>query len=167
MLSDQQRLSLDAEAQALFEEYERILNSTEFNGQNLLNGSAGSFTLQAGFGENGELDADIREGETTTGDIVEGLGTYTSNVRAFGSGGALQDGPTFLVGDINNDGIDDIVAIKARQNSGTTVLTEFGFFLGEDGGTSFVLDDTASYSTTFIGVLTRCNDKCFLQRRAW
>lgn len=162
VLSDGQRSALDLEAQSLFEEYERILSSTEFNGQNLLNGTIGSVALQAGFGGNGVLNALIREGETTVGSVTEGLGTYTDNVRSWGANVNVVEAPTFLVGDLNNDGIKDIVALKAVQPVIGTIRTQIAFFLGEDGGTTFTLDDTATFDSTYTGVLTDVSIKANL-----
>jgi flagellin len=44
-----QRTALDTEAQALSKEYARILSTTKFNGQNLLDGSVSQLMLQAGY----------------------------------------------------------------------------------------------------------------------
>lgn len=159
VLSETQRAALDLEAQTLFEEYERILNTTEFNGLNLLNGAFGSFTLQGGFGESGELDAVLRQGETTSDYVFEGLGMYTDYNRNWGGNTNIIASPTFLVGDLNNDGIDDIVAMKARASAPGQITTEVGFFLGEDGGTAFVLDDSATYISHYTGALSAVNIK--------
>ncbi len=47
-LSDDQRTALNQEFQALKSELDRVSNTTEFNGQQLLSGNGSSFSLQAG-----------------------------------------------------------------------------------------------------------------------
>lgn len=159
-ISETQRNSLNQEAQALFAEYERILNTTEFNGQNLLNGNFGTLTLQGGFGENGELGATIREGSIQQTTQESGLGTYTANHIGFGGSTSIVFGPEFLVNDFNNDGIDDIIAIKARDTAPGNLRVEIGFFLGDEDG-NFSLDDAfgsnIGYSGTLLGVNIQAN----------
>lgn len=57
--SSVQRAALDGEAQALWNEYTRITETTEFNGISLLNGSASNIDLQAGRGEQAVLSGGI------------------------------------------------------------------------------------------------------------
>ncbi len=52
-LSNVQRKSLDQEAQSLRDEYLRIIQSTEFNGRQVLTSEYGTLRLQAGFGIDG------------------------------------------------------------------------------------------------------------------
>src|SRR5690606_10496459 len=59
VLSNTQRESLDLEAQALSEEYNRIIETTTFNQLALLNPSLGNLTLQAGIGEDATLSIDL------------------------------------------------------------------------------------------------------------
>lgn len=55
-IGQQERKFLDVEFQQLVEEIDRIANSTEFNRVPLLNGSASSFEIQVGTGNNPKLD---------------------------------------------------------------------------------------------------------------
>ena len=57
--TDSQREALDAEAQALAEEFSRIAESTEFNDMDLLNGDTQSISLQAGMGSYATLFSEI------------------------------------------------------------------------------------------------------------
>lgn len=124
--SDQQRKSLDSEAQALRNEYFRIANATSFNGLKLLDGSVGSgVRLQLGFGANGS--------------ILAGVGG-TIGAGSFGGGGTFAGLASDLVsGDFNGDGITDIASVQASTlsvrfgdgNGGFNSLRTFA--IGQDG----------------------------------
>lgn len=75
-LSDTQRSALDQEFQSLKGELDRISNTTEFNGQQLLSGSGGSFDLQVG--ENGGSDSQITL--NTTGVSSSSLGLSGASI---------------------------------------------------------------------------------------
>ncbi len=102
--STQQREVLDLEAQALRGEFNRIAQSTSFNGINILSGEAGTITLQVG---------------------KDGTANSVLSLENFGLGRAVSDG-TFgtaaitpitgrpiriRTGDFDNDGYDDIFSI--------------------------------------------------------
>jgi flagellin len=55
-IGDTERQYVDKEIQQLKSEVDRIANSTEFNGQKLLNNSAPPLEIQVGIGNNSELD---------------------------------------------------------------------------------------------------------------
>jgi flagellin len=55
-IGDNERQYVDKEIQQLKSEVDRIANSTEFNGQKLLNNSAPPLDIQVGIGNNAELD---------------------------------------------------------------------------------------------------------------
>src|SRR5262249_54581918 len=59
VLSSTQRTTINSEAQALVAEYSRILATTTFNGQTLLNGSLANLTIQAGYGTSGTLSLSL------------------------------------------------------------------------------------------------------------
>lgn len=75
-LSDQQRLALDNEFQALSGELDRISQTTEFNGQQLLS-SDSNFTLQVGTDSSESSQISLR----LPGVSSEGLG-ITANLRS-------------------------------------------------------------------------------------
>ena len=156
IFSQSQRGALDLEAQRLFDEYQRILNTTEFNGLNLLDGTAPSIDLQAGYGESGTLEADILENSVQTVNQTVGLGTYTNNVIPFGTNPAT-DGPGFIVADFDLDGIDDIVAIKNTDLGGGTLRTSVAFFLGNSTGTGYTAIEQQSFDTNYSGILLGSN----------
>ena len=58
-LSDAQRGALDEEAQALSDEYLRIVQTAEFNGQQVLSSEFGELRLQAGYGLRGGVASEL------------------------------------------------------------------------------------------------------------
>ncbi|HCM38874.1 MAG: flagellin [Bdellovibrionales bacterium GWC1_52_8] len=75
-----ERRFLDVEFQQLLEEIDRIANSTEFNGTNLLNGSASTFEIQVGTKNNPLIDR-IRLFDANSADVnVVALGLNLTNV---------------------------------------------------------------------------------------
>lgn len=75
-LSDSQRSALNQEYQSLKSELDRVSNTTEFNGQQLLSGSGGSFDLQVG--EDGSSSSQITL--NTTGVSSSSLGLEGSDI---------------------------------------------------------------------------------------
>jgi flagellin-like hook-associated protein FlgL len=109
--SNRQRSSLDAEAQALAKEFSRIARSTEFNGVGLFDGSIGNgLRLQLGYGVDGSIN-------TSVGGA---LGTGKFNPRSIiGTGGEASGG---ALGDLNGDGILDMVTADAADNTVSIML---------------------------------------------
>lgn len=105
--SARQRRALDAEAVALTNEYNRIVSSTSVNGYSLL-GATGStqISIQAGFGEGESLS--IAFGDPLMDSI--GDGTFGSRITfALASAGRLD------IGDLNNDGSQDLIVLTPTQ----------------------------------------------------
>ena len=95
-----QRMALDSEAQALSDEYTRIIDTTEFNGLKLLNGETSEIRLQGGFGLESSLAVQIGG----SGPKLVGTGSF-GGATAF----AVGDSPASIIaGDFNGDGILDI-----------------------------------------------------------
>ena len=96
--TNRQRAALDGEAQALSAEYQRIIESTEFNGRKLLDGTFDNVLIQAGYG----LDESIAIGiEGVTSEI--GLGTFQSPTVY-----NTSDAGEMISEDFNQDGITDL-----------------------------------------------------------
>lgn len=114
--SSTQRLALDKEAFQLTKEFNRILGSTKFNGQSLLDGSLRSIVTQLGFGG----------ADTISGDLNSAL-RRTIGTGSFGSTTDFLNGATassgIAVGDFNGDGIMDIAGADAM---GSGVRAESG-----------------------------------------
>lgn len=70
--TDADRATLDAEVQQLKAEIDRIAETTSFNGQNILDGSQGTLSLQVGAEANQTIDVDIAGFDT--GSIGSGNG---------------------------------------------------------------------------------------------
>ena len=102
-----QRKALDKEAQALSKEYTRIVQSTKFNGKNLLDGTLGDgLRLQGGYGVTGGIFSGIGgaigDGTFTLSSTFSGSGPTTSEVHA---------------ADFNGDGNADIAFVDTNVNS--------------------------------------------------
>ncbi|MCB0345948.1 MAG: VCBS repeat-containing protein [Bdellovibrionales bacterium] len=154
IFSGAQRVALNREAQSLAAEYQRILDTTEFNGRGLLNGSNPSVSIQAGYGAEGNIDADILENYEEETFLNQGLGTYTNHVESFLSpNGTLEVGPRLIVADMNLDGIDDIVAATIRDQTATNqvVITAAVFLGDEDGNFALSAQQQASLSSPYLG----------------
>lgn len=101
-----QRQALHAEANALRDEYSRILSSTQFNGLSLFNeGSATSCRIQAGFGLEAGLTVDLGKGLARP--IGDGSFTQVATLST------VVNSVNLDAGDVNGDGHNDIVAISA------------------------------------------------------
>ena len=114
-LSLSQRRSLNEEANSLTEEYNRIVDSTEFNGLSLLDTSVTELRIQAGYGDNGSLLLGL------TGELARNVndGTF-QDVTAVGLGVELAN---IVVGDYNSDGFADIIGFDQDSSE---IVAKFG-----------------------------------------
>jgi flagellin-like hook-associated protein FlgL len=101
--SKTQRRSINKESEALTKEYNRIIQSTSFNGISLLSQSNYELSIQAGYGINGILSSRINSSSSR----LVGTGTYTSSITFAGGGGSSD----VQSGDFNNDGILDVANV--------------------------------------------------------
>ena len=106
----EQRKAIDAEAQALSDEFFRISKTTEFNGQKLFTGENPNIALQAGVGNNAIIDASV-------GGAI-GTGNFLSK-NSFGVGVAPLSVTT---GDFNGDGNLDLITADASGDSARVLL---------------------------------------------
>lgn len=147
-LDDSNREVMDKELTELEEEYQRILESTEFNGTTLLGDNDSGINVQTG---GSTLSLTLRESEEIESYVSSGTGAYTtqfSDQAGFGlTGGDYAAGPIFLVGDFNSDGFDDLVAAATEHESkamfGATI--SINTYLGSSNG--LVAADTTSFQT--------------------
>jgi flagellin-like hook-associated protein FlgL len=114
-----QRRALNQEANALVDEFNRLVNSTEFNDLQLLNGTVGSIAIQAGYGAAGTISF------ATAAELARGVGAGTFQGRTSYATGWHPGG--LSLADVNYDGNNDI--IEADTWAGT-----FGVFLGNGNG---------------------------------
>lgn len=115
-----QRRSLQAESDALMNEYNRIIQSTSFNGISLLNGVS-RLGIQFGFGN----DATIA---VSFGDSIS-RASFAST--GFSSSTYSATGYKFDSGDVNGDGNADLVRIVDANNFGVTLGNGDGTFGAE------------------------------------
>ena len=107
--SDQDRLSIQSEVDQLYDELERISETTEFNGVKLLDGSAGTRTFQIGANAGQTLDFSL---ETVT---ASSLNLNSSSAQGELNGGRINGGAVDQ-GDIEINGV-GIGALDATDNA--------------------------------------------------
>lgn len=107
-LATAQRRSLDAEAQSLRTEYNRITSTTGFNGLSLLDGSTRTLEVQSGYGSDGQMSLPLASG------LLNFIndGTFTAAVSSVTSASTQSDAAT---GDFNGDGVSDIVTMETTK----------------------------------------------------
>ncbi|MDC0358708.1 hypothetical protein OAO01_07830, partial [Oligoflexia bacterium] len=138
--TNEQRRVLDAEAQALRNEYRRIVDSTEFNGRQVFDGSSGTIRIQAGYG----LDEGLALGVSGIPSSISGDGTFQALQTYAGNNWASD----VVSADFDGDGNMDLV------------ISEYfgglcGIMLGNGDGTfqakSDVNPGSASSSSLAVG----------------
>jgi len=147
--STAQRRALDTEAQALSQEYARIVATTQFNNINLLDGSNASVALQIGIGNGSILSSKILDQSVTSSSNTTDAGTTTDSTLAFGGLSHIDD-QRFLIVDLNNDGIQDIAAFALTDTAGTrNAKYDMRVVLGKASGGFSTFDYVDSQS--FLG----------------
>lgn len=135
VLSVVQRQALNAEADELVSEFNRISQSTSFNEIGLLDHSTEHIMLAGSYGENGTIGVELTE------QLVRRVGDGTFDDRSASSfSTGLGQCHALDAGDIDNDGDIDIVkvgnaglAIIANNGSGSFSAVEtYGTLLGMD-----------------------------------
>ena len=97
-----QRKALDAEAQALSKEFNRVAQSTTFNGKSVLTADFGSLTLQGGYGANGGIQSSLG-GAVGSGGFAAPA-TYN-----------VSSGRKMATSDLNGDGFLDLVSASVAS----------------------------------------------------
>lgn len=140
-ISNLQRKAIDAEKEGLSGEFTRIARETGFNGRKLFNGTMTELSLQGGYGADGGITSGLG------GAIGNGLFSTIVTPEQVGNGVSAAKS-----GDINNDGIPDLVTFS---DPGAGLIS---VFLGQGGGS---FSKFATYSlhsdTTQDGRLTDIN----------
>jgi flagellin len=118
--SSSDRAALNGEAQQLLQELGRISTQTQFNGQNVLDGSFSAAQFQVGANANQTISVSISSAATTS------LGAYQfNNTSSPVSGSALASGDLTIngvnVGASTNGGADSIVNAINSKTSETSV----------------------------------------------
>jgi flagellin-like hook-associated protein FlgL len=115
-----QRQPLDAEVQALVKEYNRVVETTEFNGRKVFDTANAALTVQAGYGPTGSLTATF----TSTAVVTAGSGAFQARVSY--ADGSLT--ASAVAGDFNGDGKVDLVSASSGDG-------RLNVFLGNGDGT--------------------------------
>lgn len=110
--SSGQRASLNAEAQSLRDEYNRIVQTTSFNGRLVLHGEGGQTTIQAGTGAANTYALKILDPSTAQNLSYTGLGSYSTKTSDSTVGTIFN----WDVGDFNEDGRTDVIAFEQVAN---------------------------------------------------
>ncbi len=119
------RASLNAEAQQLLAEIQRVATTTQFNGQNILDGTFNTAQFQVGANANQTISASIGNGQTSA------LGSYqvASNSVAAVSGTALTSGQLTVNGidvGISTSGSAEAMATSINSVTNQTGVTATG-----------------------------------------
>lgn len=159
-LSQSQRRALQSESKALTREYNRILDSTSFNGQSLFSSVGDALRLQLGYGEDGGIEISRNK------ELARLVGTGEFSPSAWLSGASL-------VGDFDGDGLDDLLVqsgnnIQIRSNQGDaefgsavtigTGIAEAVFDFDGDGRDDIIFRNGAT-----LGILLSNGDGSFRQ----
>lgn len=140
-LGSSQRGSLQKEVTALQSEYNRIIQSTSFNGKQLLTGDYTSTTLQGGYGTDGQLAVQVGNvGVAGAPDNAAGQTTRVSVSTDGVEGNNVAGNGTFL--SISGDG--RYIAFKSLANN----------IVGNDvnAGADIFIRDTLLGTTTAVSV---------------
>lgn len=135
LMNSSERNLLNSELQSLVDEYNRITNTTEFNGTRLLDGSFSTIQIQTGTRKGDS----IRLGMASTQASQIFQQTTQTPTGTFGAANTFTTGSypyQVRLGDINNDGKIDAVIPNANDNN-------ISVFLG-DGHGSFSRGQTIS-----------------------
>ncbi len=133
-----QRKALNTEANALGDEFNRIVQSTSFNGRSILDVSqtGGSIRIQAGYGLNGGLTFGAGSAlarKAGTGEFSSSLVLTGSTAASFGN----------TLGDFNGDGILDLVTASGAPEVTISLGRGDGTFAA---GRSFVFGTGLDFS---------------------
>ena len=173
--SSSNRASIQKEVDQLYSELDRIAETTQFNGINLLDGSSGSTTLQIG-ANSGEtlsfsIDAvttkdlnlnavsgtgDLNGGRISGDDLALEAGDVTINGAALGAV-AANAGADVIADEINKvqglSGVEANAYNIVEGTAGATGVTS-GLTIGIDGGTGIAIEATSSM-TDLVDVINR------------
>jgi len=107
-LSVEDRGNLNIELIQLYEEFDRISSNLEFNGINLLDGSAGTLRLQAGSNKRDQINIEMADARGNS-IFTEAQGTTAFSARQTMTSTSYS--PSMIVADLNHDSKNDIIEV--------------------------------------------------------
>lgn len=141
--SDTDRATLDAEAQQLKAEIDRIADSTSFNGQALLDGSLGNVTLQVGSESNQTIDLEI------PGFASASLGSSSGDIVGDEVANGLADLTALTGGDELQ--INDVVISAITTANATTINEAIAIINSDLDGKGAEVSTLISYESNAAG----------------
>ena len=131
------RASLNAEAQQLLAEIQRVATTTQFNGQNILDGSFLTAQFQVGANANQTISASIGNGQTSA------LGAYQYN----NSSSAVNGATALTSGDLTVNGVN---VGASTSGSADTMVTAINSVTGQTGVTASATTSTAALASNAV-----------------
>ena len=133
-----QRKAMDVEANALVDEYNRVVATTKFNGIGVFDGSLiNGLQIQSGYSDSGSVSYNV--GNQLSRNV--GNGTFQSATE-YGDG--VANNPIIVkAADVNGDGKQDLVSVDRNGNT-------FSVFIGNGDGT---FNARVSYSAGNCGLI--------------
>jgi flagellin-like hook-associated protein FlgL len=125
-MTDERRAALDEEFSALSEEYSRIISSVEFNDLKLLDGGSNTYWAQAGYGVENTIPFTL--GAELVG--TQGFGEF-SELNTITESTLFTNAAS--VGDINGDGITDLISVGMGVDS--SLFGQVTVYFGNGDGT--------------------------------
>jgi flagellin len=148
------RSSLQTEATQLSSEIDRIANSAQFNGKNLLNGTFATATFQVGANASQSIGVTIGSAKTTAigiGGQATAYGATASGTTAYAySGGAMTINGT-TIGAAANDGVS---YVAGTQSGATSALSVANAINAQSGTTNVTASATTSVTSGAISATT-------------
>jgi flagellin-like hook-associated protein FlgL len=136
-----QRQALQQESDQLIREFNRVIDTTRFNGRSIFDLTTTELRLQAGFGNEGSLAASIGSA------FGRRVGTGTFGAAQSTSGGSIASKSAVTL-DLNRDGFLDIVTI---DDGGASLFINYGSSEGFTGGQSLLATLSATPGALRVG----------------
>jgi len=143
--SSAQRAALDEEAQALSQEYERIVQITSFNGLKLINGEQASITLKAGIGDGSTLDLEMLKESYS---LVQSLQNLTLTGGTANNFSQIQ-----FLKTMGSDGKETLFALSLTTMHGNLGISVSSYRVDETGELALI-ENQAQSTGVALGTVT-------------
>lgn len=173
----EQRRALHTEANALVDEFNRITQSTSFNGVHLFDTSTGSLRIQAGYGDTGGIVVN------NNSELRRNIGNNQFSAASSYTSGSQPQGAIAV--DVNRDGRSDIITadyagnsisvlvansdgtFRAKVSYAVPALTPWGIVNGDVNGDSISDIVVNSYTNSAVSVFIGNSDGSFVAARSY